>query len=86
MFQARDLVTDIGEPDAANKTSFRTGMETMAQEAYRSGAGNILDLLDALRTNVELETQRADLLEDLVHAEVEAAYALGRPQLVGGVP
>ncbi len=61
-------------------------LETMAQEAYRSGAGNILDLLDALRTNVELETQRADLLEDLVHAEVEAAYALGRPQLVGGVP
>lgn len=50
----------------------------MAQEAYRSGQGGILDLLDVVRTHGELQLEHVDRIADVLEAEVETLAASGR--------
>lgn len=50
----------------------------MAQEAYRSGQGGILDLLDVVRTHGELQLEHVDRIAEVLDAEVETLAASGR--------
>jgi cobalt-zinc-cadmium efflux system outer membrane protein len=52
-------------------------LRQMAQEAYRGGASGVLELVDALRTQRELELDHVDYLEALKLAEVDVLVASG---------
>lgn len=64
------------------------GLFEMAQDAYRSGQGGILDLLDVVRTHGELQLEHVDRVAAVLEAEVAMLAAAGRigDLAAGGAP
>lgn len=54
------------------------GLLQMAQDAYQSGQGGILDLLDVVRTHSELQLEHIERIAAVLEAEVETLAAAGR--------
>ncbi|MBC8071859.1 MAG: TolC family protein, partial [Deltaproteobacteria bacterium] len=54
------------------------GLQQMAEDAYVTGQASILELIDAIELHYDLELQRTELLEQVVHAEVDLLHVLGR--------
>ena len=52
--------------------------EQMAEDSFRAGDAELIDLLDATRTRFEVELTRIDLLEATVEAEVDVLAVTGR--------
>jgi outer membrane protein TolC len=50
----------------------------MSEDAYREGASDILDLLDASRTRAAARQARLDAVEALVQAEIDVLALTGR--------
>jgi cobalt-zinc-cadmium efflux system outer membrane protein len=53
------------------------GLRNMAEDAYRHGQGNIVDLLDALSAISDAKLGRVDLVLGVVEAEIDAQAASG---------
>lgn len=53
-------------------------LQRMAEDAYVTGQVEILELIDAIETHYELELERVDLVEAVMHAEVDVLHAIGR--------
>ncbi len=52
-------------------------MKTMAESAYREGRGDILDLLDALRSLTSTRLARVDAFGSAAHADADLIYLTG---------
>ena len=53
-------------------------LRKMAEDAYVTGQASILELIDAVQVRYDLQLERAELLEEVVHAEVEVLHVTGR--------
>ena len=53
-------------------------LRQMAEDAYRSGQGGIIDLIDAVRSRSDLRLERIELLHEVMAAEAAALAASGR--------
>ncbi len=53
-------------------------LQRMAEDAYVTGQVEILELIDAVETHYELELERIELVESVMHAEVDVLHAIGR--------
>jgi outer membrane protein TolC len=53
-------------------------LRRMAEDAYVTGQASILELIDAVQVRFNLQLERAMLLEEVVHAEVEVLHVTGR--------
>lgn len=53
-------------------------MEQMAEDSFRAGDSELIDLLDATRTRFEVKLTRIDLMEATVEAEVDVLAVTGR--------
>jgi cobalt-zinc-cadmium efflux system outer membrane protein len=53
-------------------------LEQMAEDSFRAGDSELIDLLDATRTRFEVKLTRVDLLESTVEAEVDVLAVTGR--------
>ncbi len=58
-------------------------LKQMAEDSFRSGDSELIDLLDATRTRFEIALTRIDLLEATVEAEVDVLAVTGRIEEVG---
>jgi cobalt-zinc-cadmium efflux system outer membrane protein len=61
----------------ADAMSRLTELRAMAEASYRLGASSVFELLDTFRTRLELELERIELLEAVVHAETEVLAITG---------
>lgn len=50
----------------------------MAEDSFRAGEAQLIDLLDATRTRFEVELARVDMVEKIVHAEIDVLAVTGR--------
>ena len=50
----------------------------MAEDSFRAGDAELIDLLDATRTRIDVALTRIDLLEATVEAEVDVLAVTGR--------
>ncbi len=50
-------------------------LRTMAEDAYKSGKASLLELLDSVRSNIDVQLQRVDLLSSVMSAEVDVLAA-----------
>lgn len=55
-----------------------TELQRMAEDAYVTGQVEILELIDAVEAHYELELERVDLVEAVMHAEIDVLHAVGR--------
>lgn len=53
-------------------------LQRMAEDAYVTGQVEILELIDAVETHYELELERVELVEAVMHAEVDVLHVVGR--------
>ena len=53
-------------------------LRQMAEDSFRAGDAELIDLLDATRTRIEVQLTRIDLLEATVEAEVDVLAVTGR--------
>lgn len=53
-------------------------LEQMAEDSFRAGEADLIELLDATRTRFEIELARIDLLEAAVESEVDVLAVTGR--------
>jgi cobalt-zinc-cadmium efflux system outer membrane protein len=53
-------------------------LRQMAEDAYRSGQGGIIDLIDAVRSRSDLRLERIELVHEVMAAEAAALAASGR--------
>lgn len=53
-------------------------LRQMAEDQYRFGRSDLLDLLDAQRSRLDLRLERANLVETVQRAEVEWLFSLGQ--------
>jgi cobalt-zinc-cadmium efflux system outer membrane protein len=53
-------------------------LRQMAEDSFRAGDAELIDLLDATRTRIEVALTRIDLLEATVEAEVDVLAVTGR--------
>jgi cobalt-zinc-cadmium efflux system outer membrane protein len=53
-------------------------IKQMAEDSFRTGDSELIDLLDATRTRFEVKLTRIDLLEAAVEAEVDVLSVTGR--------
>jgi len=53
-------------------------LQQMAEDAYVTGQASILELIDAIETRYELQLMHHELLEQVIHAEVDVLHVLGR--------
>jgi len=58
-------------------------IKQMAEDSFRTGDSELIDLLDATRTRFEVKLTRIDLLEATVEAEVDVLAVTGRIEEVG---
>lgn len=55
-----------------------SGIQRMAEDSYVTGQASILELIDALEVHYEVEIEHVDLVEAVVHAEIDLLHVLGR--------
>jgi cobalt-zinc-cadmium efflux system outer membrane protein len=53
-------------------------LSRMAEDSFRAGDAQLIDLIDAARTRFEVELTRVDLVEKIVHAEIDVLAVTGR--------
>ena len=53
-------------------------LQQMAEDAYVTGQASILELIDAIETRFELQLMHHELIEQVVHAEIDVLHVLGR--------
>lgn len=53
-------------------------LQRMAEDAYVTGQVEILELIDAVKSRYELELERVDLVEAVMHAEIDVLHVIGR--------
>ena len=54
------------------------GLARMAEDSFRAGEAQLIDLIDATRTRFEIELTRIDMLEHVVQAEIDVLAITGR--------
>lgn len=59
-------------------------LKQMAEDSFRAGDAELIDLLDATRARFEIRLTRIDLLESTVEAEVDVLAVTGRIEQIGG--
>ncbi|HEX7481539.1 MAG TPA: TolC family protein [Polyangiales bacterium] len=52
-------------------------LRKMAEDAYKSGKASLLELLDSVRSNIDVRLQRVDLVSAVMTAEVDVLAAAG---------
>lgn len=55
-----------------------TALQRMAEDAYVTGQVEILELIDAVETHYDLELERVELIEAVMHAEIDVLHVIGR--------
>jgi len=63
------------EGDVLSKTA---DLRQMAEDAYVTGQASILELIDAVAARYDLQMQHVELVEEVVHAEIEVLHVTGR--------
>lgn len=63
------------EADVLSQT---TELQRMAEDAYVTGQVEILELIDAVEAHYELELQHVELMEHVMHAEIDVLHVVGR--------
>ncbi|HYV18912.1 MAG TPA: TolC family protein [Verrucomicrobiae bacterium] len=61
-------------------------LRRMSEDAYREGASDILDLLDASRTRAAARQARLDAVEALVQSEIDVLALTGQVDRIGPAP